>query len=95
MELITIASISIFAYTFSEILNTEILSFYHRKIEHLPVWIAKPLGMCSKCLGGQIAFWYYIYDCFMYDILEHIIYTFAVIFLTHTISIIYERIENR
>lgn len=39
------------------LLYEEILNWYGRWLGTLPEWLAKPLGLCSKCFAGQLALW--------------------------------------
>lgn len=35
----------------------EELDFYMRWLHTLPLWLAKPLGLCKKCFTGQLTLW--------------------------------------
>ncbi|WP_313418830.1 hypothetical protein [Sphingobacterium multivorum] len=49
---------SMVAFIFSEILLYEpVLNWYGRFLGKLPEWLGKPLGLCKKCLAGQLALW--------------------------------------
>lgn len=74
----------------------EILSWYARLLDRIFVkekfepayerkemWLYKPLGGCSKCLGGQIAFWSSIYAG--YGVADIIFITLATILLVKLI----------
>lgn len=45
-------------FTVSQILLYEdILNWYGRLLGRLPEWLGKPLGLCHKCMAGQLALW--------------------------------------
>ena len=46
-------------------------------------WIAKPLGLCEKCLAGQLAFWIWIhYNYGRYEVITHITFVaFTILFV--------------
>lgn len=54
--------IAVFAAVFSEILIREgnLFERYGFWLDKLPTFWAKPLGYCSACFAGQIAFWYLV-----------------------------------
>ena len=67
----------------------EILSFYGKWLDSLDDWIAKPLGACSKCFTGQLAFWSYIF-LFDYNLFYHILFTLSAV----TIAFVIDKIIN-
>lgn len=50
-------SVGLWGFLFSSVLSREgeAFTFYHRAIDKLPFWIAKPLGRCGKCHAGWVA----------------------------------------
>jgi len=66
----------------------EIFDWYQRLIGRLPERLWKPLGGCSKCLAGQIAFWYFIFFK-KYNLFDHLFFVSATIFLVLLIDLIY------
>lgn len=50
---------SVIGHVFSNILlYQDMFNWYGRLISRLPGWIYKPLGLCSMCFSGQLAFWF-------------------------------------
>jgi hypothetical protein len=39
-----------------------IMEPYRLKLERLPLWFAKPLGLCGICFTGQFALWFFLID---------------------------------
>jgi hypothetical protein len=74
-------NIAIIAYVYSVILTEQgmILNFLYRWLDglnetnKLPDWAFYPLIGCSKCVSGQMAFWYYIFTCHSYNLINHIL----------------------
>lgn len=67
IEIITIKileaiQLGIASYVFVHVLCLPgmILHGCYRLLLSLPAWLAKPLGMCDRCLAGQLALWYYL-----------------------------------
>jgi len=68
-----------------------IFSWYRKQIMKLPDWLNKPLGSCHLCITGQAMFWYYLITRFTdYNLIDHLFFTTAGIFL----SAIYSAIWN-
>ena len=84
--------IAVFAVTFSCILIDEdmIFGFYGKLLNRLPDKIAKPLGECAYCFGGQIAVWYYLI-IEPYNPFNHVFFVSTTIFITHLTLYLYER----
>lgn len=89
--------IAIIAFVYAEILvnGGEILNgwykFLERHIGHKP-WLFKPLVDCSKCVSGQLAFWYYvIFYYYTYNVVEHAFLVCAAILFTLTIKAIFKK----
>ena len=60
-----------------------IFAWYRKQIMKLPDWLNKPLGSCHMCISGQVCFWYYLITSFsQYNLLEHLFFTSAGIFLS-------------
>lgn len=93
MDLMTLVLIAISAVGFARVLTqpNEIMGWYANILLRVPEWIAKPLGGCAKCFGGQVAFWYYItiWD----NLFNHLLFTLSVITLTYIIELIINRYE--
>jgi hypothetical protein len=82
--------LSIIAYVFVRLCEPGmIFSFYGKSIERLPDWLYNPVGGCAKCFTGQVCFWGYLITYFhSYNIIEHLAFTSAGIFL----SLIYDKL---
>jgi hypothetical protein len=66
-----------------------IFGWYGRLINNLPNWLYFPLGGCTKCFCGQVAFHYYwITNLHSYNLFDHLLFTSLSIFL----SLIYDKI---
>lgn len=92
------------AFCFSNILTKPkfCFSWYYSLLEKLLGFkygfiLAYPLGYCEKCLGGQIALWFYIF--FLFDLsapacatTQLILFTSVTIFLTDLINRLYEKL---
>jgi hypothetical protein len=83
--------ISIIASIFSFLGDPEqIFAFYRRQIMKLPDWLNKPLGSCNLCLTGQACLWYYLIAHFSnYNLIDHLFFTSAGIFLSSIYAIIW------
>lgn len=69
--------------------------WYQRLIEGLPEWLRNPLGWCEKCFCGQALFWYYIIVHFKdYNLIEHLFYPSAGIFLVALYGFIYDKLND-
>ena len=55
-------------------------------IDRLPQWLAKPLGMCSKCFAGQLALWSYPFYADNYRIDLHIVSVCWAVFAVYFIQ---------
>lgn len=88
--MIDVFKISLIAFVFVKLGEPdEIFAFYQRLISRLPDFIYKPLGGCLKCFTGQVCFWYFLIENINnYNLLNHLFFTSAGIFL----SIIYNKI---
>jgi len=86
-----IIKISLIASMFSFLGDTDqIFACYRRLIMRLPDWINKPLGSCNLCITGQACFWYYLIVHFeSYNLIEHLFFTSAGIFLSSIYAIIW------
>jgi hypothetical protein len=50
--------VSFIAYAFSVILMDDVAYSYGRFIQmNLPLWLAKPMGLCPVCFTGQLTLW--------------------------------------
>lgn len=61
-------------------------------------WLAKPFGLCEKCLSGQLAFWFFMYLYWnLYEFMpvqtayRHIIFTSCAILGAHTLKSILKK----
>lgn len=71
-----------------------IFTFWGKLINKLPDWLYNPLGGCVKCFGGQVALWFYIIKYFhSYNLLEHIVFTSSVIFLSLILNKLWQNCE--
>lgn len=85
--------IGIVGYVFANILIADdmIFGFYSRFLTrmrekgYLAEWIYKPLGGCSTCFTGQIAFWYYLVAEFGAYRIDHHIAFICIAILTEQI----------
>lgn len=75
--------ISVTAIIYSEVLtdNGMILERLYVLLDKLPDWLFKPLIGCVKCVSGQIACWYFIFN-HEYSLISHIAFMSFVIWLT-------------
>lgn len=71
-----------------------IFSWYQRLIDPLPEWLWRPLGGCEMCLTGQVLFWYYLFTMNEYNIIEHLFYPSAGIFLVVIYGFIYDKLTE-
>jgi len=87
--------IAVFAWTISNILMSPgmILWRYAEWLERIPVWLSKPLGLCEKCMAGQIAFWYYVATSCdpLFSIVPALVFAVLTVFMVHVIDGIVER----
>lgn len=92
-----VIKISLIAYVFYRLTEPEqIFAFYGKLISGLPEWLWKPLGGCVRCFVGQVCFWAFLF-LQPYNIIEHLFFASAGIFLTFIYDIIYnhhERVTN-
>ena len=70
-----------------------ILERLGRILEGLPEWLAKPLGDCVYCFGGQIALWGYVILAVqgqvVYNWLVHVLFVGLTIFFIHIFKLIW------
>ena len=89
-EIIKISLIVFVFYVLGE--PNMIFGWYQRLIANLPEWLWKPLGGCLVCLTGQVCFWYYLIIHFKtYDLIDHLFFTAAGIFLVNIYETLYEK----
>ena len=83
--------ISLIASVFSFLGEPDMIFAWYRKlIMKLPDWLNKPLGSCHMCISGQACAWYYLITSFsQYNLLEHLFFTSAGIFLSSIYAIIW------
>jgi hypothetical protein len=95
MPIVEAVYIAVVAVVFSCILVQQdmIFGWYGRLLDRLPEWIGSPLGLCSYCFGGQIAFWYFI-TLEGYNPIKHIVFISITIFIIHLMLFVYERTEG-
>jgi len=90
-------STAILAVVISLVISTKgnILSFYQDFLCWLDdkglEWIAKPMGLCPKCLAGQLSLWIYLLTA-DYNVLQHIFFIAWTILLTEILTAIYGKI---
>ncbi|MEN6568979.1 MAG: hypothetical protein ABFC18_03100 [Rikenellaceae bacterium] len=91
MNVLEIIQVSLIASVFSFLGEPGmIFSWYRKMIMRLPDWINKPLGSCHLCLSGQVGLWYYLVIHFnSYNIIEHLFFISASIFLSSIYSTIW------
>jgi hypothetical protein len=82
--MIEIFKISLIAFMFYALgRKGMIFEFYQRWISHFPDKFSYPLGKCVMCFSGQCGFWFYIVKYFhSYNLIEHLFFVSAVIFLS-------------
>jgi len=81
--------ISLIASVFSFLGEPEMVFAPYRKlIMRLPNWLNKPLGSCHLCVTGQACFWYY-FTLGSYNLIEHLFFVSAGIFLSSIYAIIW------
>lgn len=96
-DIFTDMALAVTAWVFSEHLihPGNVFGWWGRALEwlhqHRLGWLAKPMGFCSKCFAGQLAFWHYLWRCDKYLLDEHITYACGAVFFTVLIQLIYER----
>lgn len=74
--------ISLIAFMFTALGEPDmIFAPYQRLINHLPLWLNKPLGGCSYCFCGQVSLWYFIFTQ-PFNLLELLFFVSLSIFLT-------------
>jgi len=86
-----IIQISLIASVFSFLGDEDmIFSWYRKLIMRLPNWLNRPLGSCNLCVTGQACMWYYlIVHVQNYNLIEHLFFTSAGIFLSSIYSLIW------
>jgi hypothetical protein len=91
-NVLEILQVSIIASVFSFLGEPDMIFAWYRKlIMKLPDILNKPLGSCHLCITGQACFWYYLIVHFnSYNIIDHLFFTSAGIFL----SSIYYKLWN-
>ena len=86
LELIKISLIaSVFSFLGDEDM---IFSWYRKLIMKLPNWLNRPLGSCNLCITGQACFWYFLFTQ-EYNLINHLFFTSAGIFLSSIYSTIW------
>ena len=90
-QMYEILKISLIASVFSFLGEPDmIFSWYRKRIMRLPDWLNKPLGSCHVCFTGQVCFWYYLIVYFnSYNIIDHLFFVAAGIFLSSIYYIIW------
>ena len=94
--LIEIIKISLIAFMFVRLGEPDsIFAWYQKLIEGLPWWLRNPLGWCEKCCAGQLLFWYYLIVYFKdYNLIDHLFYPSAGIFLVVIYGFIYDKLTE-
>jgi len=89
--MLEILKISLIASVFSFLGEPDMIFAWYRKlIMKLPDYLNRPLGSCHLCITGQACFWYYlIVHYYDYNILDHLFFTSAGIFLSSIYSLIW------
>lgn len=89
--ILTVIKISLIASMFSFLGEPDMIFAPYRKlIMKLPDWLNKPLGSCHLCFTGQVCLWYYlITNLSNYNLLEHLFFISAGIFLSSIYAIIF------
>jgi hypothetical protein len=84
MNVLEILQISIIVSVFSFLGEPDMIFAWYRKlIMKLPDWLNRPLGSCHLCISGQSCFWYYlIVHFYSYNIIDHLFFASAGIFLS-------------
>lgn len=63
--------------------------------KRFPAWLQKPLISCTYCVAGQWSLWLFIYLYWSeYDLLTHIGFIGATIFVTHIIITLNYKLNN-
>ena len=100
--MLTCLYIAVFAVIFNRLLIEEegIFEFYGRWLLRLPELLAKPLGDCTYCFGGQVALWVFtirfiLTEPFGFGYLLIVPYVCITIFLIHIIAFIWDLIEKQ
>jgi hypothetical protein len=55
-------------------------------------WLYKMLIGCERCVSGQMALWWYLFTQ-NYDLMEHIVFIALTIFITHTITVLWAKLN--
>jgi len=73
-----------------------IFGWYQKLINKIPYdWIYKPLGGCDKCLGGQAAFWYYIFVHDEYSLFYHAFFvSMTILFIIILEKLVYYGVKD-
>ncbi len=89
--ILTVIKISLIASMFSFLGEPDMIFAPYRKlIMKLPDWLNKPLGSCHLCFTGQACFWYYIIvNISNYNLIDHLFFVSAGIFLSSIYAIIF------
>jgi hypothetical protein len=86
-----IFKISLIAFMFTALGEEGMIFHWYQKIIcDLPKWLCKPLGSCYLCFTGQVCFWYYLITYFnSYNLIDHLFFVSAGIFLSAIYNLIY------
>jgi hypothetical protein len=83
--------VAITAIVYCEVLMEDgmILSGWLRVLDSWPKWIAKPLGYCVYCFGGQLALWsgFFLFYSESFQIINHFLFIMVSIFFIHIYKI--------
>jgi hypothetical protein len=72
-----------------------IFAWYQKLIDPLPEWLWRPVGGCEMCFTGQCLFWYYLITHWgNYNIVNHLFYPSAGIFLVVIYGFIYDKLTE-
>jgi hypothetical protein len=90
-DVVEIIQVSLIASMFSFLGEPGMIFWrYRRLIMRLPDWLNKPLGSCHLCFTGQCCLWYYLIVHFNeYNLLNHLFFISAGIFLSSIYALIY------
>jgi len=92
-DLLKISLIAFMFYALGE--PGMIFGWYQRLISNLPEVVWKPLGGCVRCWSGQVCFWFYLIKYFhSYNLIDHLFFASAGIFLATIYNYIYEHVKE-
>ena len=94
--IILLFKLTIIAYVFCALGDDGmIFGWYQKLLLKVPDWLAFPLGACFKCFTGQVTAWGYLIVYFKdYNLLDHLFFVSAGIFLSVIYNFIWDKCIN-